>query len=534
MSKQNRRQFLKGMGTAGLVGALPFSSQALGNSHLSSNDRTQEPANKTQGDDRNRNRDRTDMSCDVVIVGGGFAGVTTANRLAQEGVKVLLLEARDRLGGRTKTESFTQGLKLDVGGQWIGPGQDYILRMVQHYKVPTFDSFDQGLNIIESERNQDNPTFHTYQARPGLTNKAAFQMFKATALDFSALYDGLDKLAKTVNLEAPWATPNAEWLDSQTLESWMGSQKALGIKSIDERIKALFRSVIAMIFGADPKRLSLLHALFYIKSGGGLDSLINVTGGAQQTRFKYGTHSLLEKIAEPILGSVRLNEPVQTIRQNETGVEVFSATLRVRAKRVIVTLPPTLAGRIHYEQGLSADRDQLTQNVPMGSTIKCMAIYDKPFWREQGQSGPIKGALSGQSFSPYSPVVATFDNSHPDFPFGILVGFMVGHLAVVYRRVSQKERKQIVLKSFATMFGSKALSPVEYIEHDWADEVFSRGCYTGFMPPGVWTSLGSALRKPEGRIHWAGTETSDIWAGYIEGAIRSGYRVSREVLDLIK
>lgn len=480
----------------------------------------------------------TNESADVIIVGGGFAGLTTANRLVQSGLKVIVLEARDRLGGRTKTESFTQSkIKLDVGGQWIGPTQDYVLNMIKKFKVETFKTPDDGLTLVETEQKNGKGTFHSYPARPGLTQSVAIKIFKATALDFSALYDGLDKLASTVNLQKPWLTPNADYFDSMTLHTWMEVQVAklgpIEIKKVDERIRNLFRGVIHTVFSTDPKKISMLHAMFYIKSGGGLDSLINVTNGAQDSRFKLGTENLVQKLAESIQGSVRLNQQVKTIEQSASGVIVTTQSAKYRAKKIVVAVPPTLASRIDYSPKLSSDRDQLTQSYPMGSTIKVIAIYKTPFWRNS-TTGAASGKLSGQAFSPYRAITATFDNSHPDHTEGILVGFIIGPNAEKLRRLPAEERRQAALEALKEYFGNEALTPLDYEEHDWSQEEFSRGCYVGYLPPGIWTSLGEALTRPEGHIHWAGTETSDVWNGYIDGAIRSGYRAAHEIVSAIK
>jgi monoamine oxidase len=189
---------------------------------------------------------------------------------------------------------------------------------------------------------------------------------------------------------------------------------------------------------------------------------------------------------------------------------------------VIVAMAPSLAGRIRYEPALPALRDQLTQRVPNGSIIKCEAVYDKPFWRDAG--------LSGQVVSDASPVRITWDNSPPDGKPGVMLGFICGAAAREYSQKSEKQRRQAVLNNFATYFGQKALKPTQYHEMNWSTEEWTRGCYSGWMPTGVLFDYGRALREPVGRIHWAGTETSTIWAGYMDGAVRSGQRAAKEAL----
>jgi len=196
----------------------------------------------------------------------------------------------------------------------------------------------------------------------------------------------------------------------------------------------------------------------------------------------------------------------------------------ITAKRVIVAVPPMMAGRIGYDPPLPGLRDQLTQKAPMGSVIKCLAVYDRPFWRDDG--------LSGQAAGDCGAVRATFDNCPPDGSPGVLLGFVEGANARRLARLEPAERRREVFECFERYFGPKAAHPVDYIEHDWTGEQWTRGCYGAHFAPGTWTQFGPALRPPVGRIHWAGTETSTEWCGYMDGAVRSGERAAAEVADL--
>jgi monoamine oxidase len=194
----------------------------------------------------------------------------------------------------------------------------------------------------------------------------------------------------------------------------------------------------------------------------------------------------------------------------------------VTGSHVIVTLPPTLAGRLDYEPALPSWRDQLTQRLPAGSVIKVYAAYDEPFWRADG--------LNGQAASDRGPVKVTFDNSPPSGTPGVLMGFLEGNEAREWARRSPEERRDAVLGCFARYFGPRALAPTEYVERDWMAEELTRGCYGAHFTPGVWTAYGHALREPVGRIHWAGAECSPVWNGYMEGAVRSGEATAAAVL----
>jgi monoamine oxidase len=277
------------------------------------------------------------------------------------------------------------------------------------------------------------------------------------------------------------------------------------------------------VWAADPADVSLLHFLAYARAAGGLEPLISTEGGAQQTRIAGGSQRISLALADE-LGSETVvpGQPVRRIAHGDDGVTVHAESLTVRARRAIVAISPALAGRLVYDPPLPAARDQLTQRMPNGSVIKCMAIYDAPFWREAG--------LSGQATSDVGPVKVTYDNSPPDGSPGVLLGFLEGNAARALSRASAADPRAAVVGCFARFFGPQAAIPRDYVDKDWSAEEFTRGCYGAFLPPNTWTAFGPALRVPIGPLHWAGAETATTWTGYMDGAIRSGEDAAKAVL----
>jgi monoamine oxidase len=317
-------------------------------------------------------------------------------------------------------------------------------------------------------------------------------------------------------VEAPWEAPRAQQWDSQTTWSWQ--RRNLSTRGG----RALMEIGVKAVWAAMPADVSFLHFLFYVAAAGRMDLLLDTEGGAQQDRFVEGTGTLAAKVAETLGDRVVLSAPVRRIEWSGDGARVHGDRVEVRAHRVIVAIPPTLAGRIWYDPPLPGYRDQLTQRMPMGAVIKCFAVYEEPFWRAQG--------LSGSSVSADGPLTLTVDNSPPEGVPGILVGFLEGRAARELGRVSATERRELVLANLGRMFGPRATRPDHYLDKSWADEEWSRGCYEGYTPPGVLTAFGPALREPIGPLHWAGTETATRWNGYIDGALQSGERAAAEVL----
>lgn len=445
----------------------------------------------------------------VVVVGAGLAGLACATRLLASGAEVTVLEARERVGGRTEGGHLADGTPIELGGQWLGPGQNRMYELVADLGLETFRTWnDKGRMVIDLRGRRTTMRSHK-GAVPRLSPFALADLGQGLAR-FTAL-------SAKVDLRKPWESPDAHDLDGQTFETWI--RRNLRTPSG----RAYFRIACEAVFSADSTDLSLLHALFYSHSGTDLETLLATDAGAQQDRVVGGSIRIAEAMAAALGDRVRLGEPVRRIEHDTAGVRVETRTgTVVTADRVVVTLPPTLAGRLEYAPALPSWRDQLTQRVPAGSVIKCYAAYDHPFWRDAG--------LNGQAASDRGPVKVTFDNSPPSGTPGILMGFIEADDGREWARRPEQERREAVLACFARYVGPQALTPVQYVERDWMAQEFSRGCYGAHFAPGVWTAYGHALRTPVGRIHWAGAECSPVWNGYMEGAVRSGETTAAEVL----
>ncbi len=445
---------------------------------------------------------------DVLVVGAGVAGLVAAQTLASHGKQVLVLEARARVGGRLLRHALAPNLWIDLGGQWLGPTQERAYALAQQLGIELFPTYTEGESLV----------YFGGQARryAGAIPKLGLMPL----LDFGNAIAKLDKMAQQVPLDAPWNAPDAPAWDSMTFASWI--ERSMRTRVGRWGLKLFSEAV----FAAEPYEFSLLHALFYIHSGGGVERLSNTRGGAQQDRFVEGAQSLALRLAERLGERVMVSQPVRQIAQRDDKVRATTqsgATYTARA--VIVAVPPTLAGRIEYEPPLPPARDQLTQRLPNGSVIKCFAVYDRPFWREQGLNGFVTSDLE--------PLHLVFDNSPPDGSCGILLGFMEGASARRMSAAGYEARRAAAIECLVRYFGERAAQPELYLDHDWSAETWSRGCYGAHFPPGAWTQFGHALRQPVGRIFWAGTETATRWMGYIDGAIESGVRAAQEVLETL-
>jgi monoamine oxidase len=462
-----------------------------------------------------RHPDRKRRRADVAIVGAGFAGLTAAREVERRGKSAIVIEARDRVGGRALNEPIGDGEVTERGATFAGPTQDHLLKLAAKMGVELFPTYNTGENLYISggSRLRYSDTGPTGTAPPD----------PVILPDLATVVTRLDEMSKTVPVDAPWEAPSAAEWDAETLEAWINAN------STTPQFRALVPVATRPIFGAEPRELSLLFVLFYIASSGNEDNIgtfernFNTRDGAQMYRFVGGSQLICERMAQKLGRSVVLASPVRRIVQDKHGATVHSDRVDVRAKRVIVAMPPVLTGRIDYEPGLPEEREGLIDNLPQGTLTKVAAVYDRPFWRDDG--------LTGQALYDQGPVNATFDDSPEDGGQGVVFGFVGGDQARSLAKLSTSERRAAVLANYTEFFGPQAAQPRKFVESAWRREKWSRGCPVAIPGPGTLLAHGKALRKPVGRLHWAGTETSTYWNGYMDGAVRSGERAAAEVLE---
>ena len=495
-SQVTRRRFVAGTLATGAAAAVPAAAQAA----------TARKPSVGQA-----------RKADVVVVGAGFAGLTAARQIAHAGHSVVVVEARDRVGGRVWNHHLGGGVVSERGGTFVGPTQDRVLALAKQLGVSKFDTYDTGDNVFidDGMRSTYSDKSILGTAPPGLASGEVIVNVQR-----------LDQMSTQVPVDAPWKAVNAAEWEAYTLERWVDEN------SKTTQFKKLVTTATRPIFGAEPRELSLLFVLFYIASSGDathpgtFERNFDTRNGGQMWRFVGGSQLVAIKMADQLGAQVVLDSPVRRIEQSGRGVTVVSDRVTVRAKRAIVAVPPALAGRIDYEPLLPFERDQLTQRYGQGTLTKVAAIYDRPFWRDAG--------LNGTALSTTGPVVATFDDSPPQASSkrgpGIIFGFVGGDDARAHALLSPAARRAAVLNQFAGFFGAKAKQAKAYFETSWSGEQWTRGCPVGIPSTGALLAYGPWLRRPVGRIHWAGTETSNYWNGYMDGAVRSGERAASEVL----
>jgi monoamine oxidase len=444
------------------------------------------------------------MTHDVIVIGAGLAGLTAARELTRRGFDAVVLEGRDRVGGRTNS-AMLAGVPVDLGASFVGPTQDAVLKLAADLGVDTMPTYNDGANLIR------------WRGRVRSYRGTIPRLGPLALLDIGRIQWQFARIARGVSVTAPWSAPTAATLDAMSLGGWL---RSIGASPGSRDLMAIMSRVT---WGAEPDEVSMLHAVRYVNAAGGLDRMLDVVGGAQQDHFPAGSHQIAATMAAELGERVRLNSAVTRIEWSDAAVAVMSSGGVVEARRAVVAIPPAHRLDIDIAPAPRIEYQQLSQRWPQGALTKAYAAYDRPFWRDKG--------LSGQSLSDEGPVFITFDVGPESGGPGVLLGFVD---ARGFDALSAERRRSSALAGFAAIFGPQAANPIDYLDQRWGAESFAPGGPTAAVPPGSWTQFGPLLHQPVGPLHWAGTETADEWTGFMDGAVRSGQRAAAEVAAALK
>ena len=445
----------------------------------------------------------------VIVIGAGLSGLTAASKLSQKNIPIIVLESLDRVGGRTFTENG-----VDQGAGYVGSTQTAVYQLIDELKIQTSKVPGFG---YEYTFKLDDEVLHSKIVLDDLFHYLTPKELLAAAFAILQVYG----FGAVIPKDTPWTAPNAEELDAMTVRNWINLCFPVG-KGYDSARK-IFDFICRTPLGIEPSETSFLYFLWYMKVATGFFHLLFpaqdeiLVGGTQQMSIRLNENLPAEQQA-------KLSNAVMHVSQDDNGVTVTTTDgQKYEGDRCVIACTPHLRTKITFDPLLPPRSNQLPQRTPMGTTIKVHVFYETRFWMDKGYNGNVS------NFDTDS-VSQVYDVTEPDGK-PCLQGFYVGKPGRVAARETKEERRQNVLEFFQKVFESdKALEPTDYVEYIWDSRTYIGGAPVGTCPAGTLTYFGTALRDVVGRIHFGGTETSDAWAGYMDGAIRSGQRVAEEIL----
>ena len=451
------------------------------------------------------------LNRDVVVVGAGPSGLTAARELKKAGLSVAVLEARDRVGGRTWTDTV-DGAVLEIGGQWVSPDQTVLLDLLDELGLKTYSRYRDGESVYIGA-----------DGKPVRYTGDSFPVDPATAVEMDKLIALLDGLAAEIGATEPWAHPKARELDTISFHHWLRANS-----DNEEACNNIGLFIAGGMLTKPAHAFSALQAVLMAASAGSFTHLTDedfildkrVVGGMQQV-------SLLQ--ARELGDDVVLNSPVRTINWTEGddgghSVSVVSERATVNARFVIMAVPPNLYSRVSFNPPLPRRQHQMHQHQSLGLVIKVHAVYSTPFWREAG--------LSGTGFGAGSLVQEVYDNTNHGDTRGTLVGFISDEKADAVFELGADERRRVVLESIAGFLGDKALEPEVYYESDWGSEEWTRGAYASSYDLGGLHRYGKDQHAPVGPIYWCSSDLAAEGYQHVDGAIRMGRLTAARIAEL--
>ena len=414
---------------------------------------------------------------DVVIVGAGFTGLSAALELKQAGIGFLLLEARDRVGGRVEAVRNGFGERIDSGGQFLCEDMPQVMALAKA----------RGKMFVE-----------TYVEGDFITHPSM------SAKDAKRTYHGAMAIRERMN----GIEPDDPSIAGMTVAAWLERQP----DPIDA--KTAFRSMIEGLWCLAMDKVPLWHLI---------DNDRRITNEVPE--LQYFLHETMQALAEDLAGDLgdrlRLDEPVTRIGHGPQGVHVVSARGAIEARTVLVAVPPATAAKLAFAPALPTALGQALGAWESGAVIKILVRYAKPFWRERDLSGMVMWRDLPGLFA----CDASKDTDH-----AALVVFVGGPLALRWRALGEAELRAEVTARLAGALGPDAGDIIDFSFRDWTDDRWSGGAYSDLIVDVAARDAERTILAGTPPVHFASSELSPSFPGYVEGAIVAGRIAARKII----
>jgi monoamine oxidase len=424
------------------------------------------------------------VTYDVIVIGGGFAGVTAARETARGGAKTLLLEARDRLGGRTWTHRWND-TDIELGGGWVHWHQPHVWSEITRA----------GLAVELGEDAQVAGWFVGDERRPGtLPERDAI-----AERGWNQFVDGVED-ALPLPHDPLFASDRLARFDRQTITERMDELE------LDEEERDVLAAELESLAHGRLDEAGAVSVLRWHALSGGSLALTQQTGG--RITFRAGTQSLVQAIASGAEFETRLSTPVAAVTQ-DSGIEVHTrAGEPLTAKLVIVAVPLNALGGIEFDPPLSEGKQEA---IALGQASRGIKIFiharGEPVFQNAIKPGHAFGYLDTEILYPHGTQ--------------LLIGFGpdaencdATDLAAVQRQLDD------------ILPGYEALAATA---HNWLADEFARGTWA-IHRPGWYTHHHAEMQRPQGAVILAGSDLANGWAGFMDGAIESGLRAGATAL----
>lgn len=419
--------------------------------------------------------------CDVVVVGGGIAGLVAATTLEDTGASVIVAEARSQVGGRTRSRQM-DGAIADLGGQFVGRQHTRLRQLIDELDLTLVSTGVSSGDILWRINGTEQMIWP-----PGLTSGGVVAFVKAGW--------ALHRLAKRIDPYEPWRSPRAASLDEQSLAAWLDDQELHG------SARVALESALCGFATVSPQQLSLLHVLWWIRRAGGV--LAAVRSGSDY-RIMEGAQAICLRLAEKLHSPILRETPVASVRAEMNAVQVVCTDgTEIQAQRAIIAVPPPALQQLTFTPSLNGAQRALVDDLQFGQAAKIVAIPSAT------PDGRHQAAVGG---APISIAWRTDEDC--------LVGITYGEHA--------DAAEQALVTDLADIFRLSSRDIEAHHVIDWTQERFTgSGSYVAFAP-GQLSRHGPHLNQPHGPIRFAGAERSS-WPNSMEGAVESGSRTANRV-----